>query len=378
MQLFDVYPLYDVEPVKAQEVYLWDKDGTQYLDFYGGHAVISIGHSHPHYVRTLTEQLNRLGFYSNSVQIPLQKELANKLGALSGYDDYHLFLCNSGAEANENALKLASFHNGRKLIVAFQGSFHGRTSATVAATDNPKIRAPLNADHEVIFLPLNDENALQQAFQREDVCAAIIEGIQGVAGIRLPAPQFLQKLQALCQQTGAVLILDEVQSGYGRSGKFFAHQFAGIQPALITIAKGMGNGFPVAGVLIHPKFKASHGLLGTTFGGNHLACAAAVAVLEIIEREKLIDNSAKLGSYLLDELRKIKKGIKEVRGRGLMIGIEFEFKSEAVGRKMLYEHKVFTGSSHDPNTIRLLPPLTLAREHAEQFLESFAAVINET
>jgi acetylornithine aminotransferase len=377
MQLFDVYPLYDVEPVKAQDVFLWDKNGTQYLDFYGGHAVISIGHGHPHYVRALTEQLHCIGFYSNSVQIPLQKELANKLGELSGCEDYYLFLCNSGAEANENALKLASFHNGRKLIVAFQGSFHGRTSATVAVTDNPKIRAPLNEGHEVIFLPLNDEAALQKTFQRDDICAAIIEGIQGVAGIRVPAPQFLQKLQALCQQNGALLILDEVQSGYGRSGKFFAHQFAGIQPDLITIAKGMGNGFPVAGVLIHPKLKASHGLLGTTFGGNHLACAAAVAVLEIIEREKLIDNSAKLGNYLLDELRKKRKGIKEVRGRGLMIGIELEFNSETVRKRLLYEHKIFTGSSHDPNAIRLLPPLTLAQQQAEQFLESFAATMKD-
>ncbi|MCI0690777.1 aminotransferase class III-fold pyridoxal phosphate-dependent enzyme [candidate division KSB1 bacterium] len=376
MQLFDVYPLYDIEPVRAQDIYLWDKAGTKYLDFYGGHAVISIGHGHPHYVRALTEQLHRIGFYSNSVQIPLQKDLANKLGTLAGYDDYHLFLCNSGAEANENALKLASFHNGRKLIVAFQGSFHGRTSATVAVTDNPKIRAPLNENHEVILLPLNDEAALQQAFQRDDICAAIIEGIQGVAGIRVPEPKFLQKLQALCQQTGALLILDEVQSGYGRSGKFFAHQLAGIQPDLITIAKGMGNGFPVAGVLIHPKFKASHGLLGTTFGGNHLACAAAVAVLEIIEREKLINNSEKLGNHLLDELRKLTKGVKEVRGRGLMIGIELEFNSEAVRKKLLYEHKIFTGSSHDPNTIRLLPPLTLAQEHADKFLESFAATMS--
>jgi acetylornithine aminotransferase len=378
MQLFDVYPLYDVEPVKAQDVFLWDKNGTQYLDFYGGHAVISIGHGHPHYVRALTEQLSRIGFYSNSVQIPLQKKLANKLGEWSGYDDYHLFLCNSGAEANENALKLASFHNGRKAIIAFQGSFHGRTSATVAVTDNPKIRAPLNANHEVIFLPLNDAAALQQAFrERDDICAAIIEGIQGVAGIHVPEPQFLQKLQALCQQAGALLILDEVQSGYGRSGKFFAHQFAGIQPDLITIAKGMGNGFPVAGVLIHPKFKASHGLLGTTFGGNHLACAAAMAVLEIIERENLIDNSQKLGNYLLDELRKITKGIKEVRGRGLMIGIELEVPSDAVRKKLLLEHKIFTGSSHVPNTIRLLPPLTLGQRHAEQFLESFAATLKD-
>ncbi len=375
MQLFDVYPLYDIEPVKARDVLIWDKAGHQYLDFYGGHAVISIGHSHPHYVKKLGEQLQRLGFYSNSVKIPLQQELANKLGELSGYHDYHLFLCNSGAEANENALKLASFHNKRKVVAAFQGSFHGRTSAAVSATDNPKIRAPLNENHEVIFLPLNDEEALQQAFQQNDFCAVIIEGIQGVAGIQLPSPQFLRQIQTLCQQTETVLILDEVQSGYGRSGKFFAHQFAGIRPDLITIAKGMGNGFPAAGVLIHPQFKASHGLLGTTFGGNHLACAAAVAVLEIIAQEKLIDNSANIGSYLLDELRKMPTGIKEVRGRGLMIGIELEFASDAMRKKMLFEHRIFTGSSHDPNTIRLLPPLTLTKEHADRFLESFAAVM---
>jgi len=378
MQLFDVYPLYDIEPVQAREVYLWDKNGVQYLDFYGGHAVISIGHGHPNYVRRLTEQLDQLGFYSNSVHIPLQKELAAKLGALSGYDDYQLFLCNSGAEANENALKLASFHNRRKLVIAFAGAFHGRTSAAVAATDNPKIRAPLNENHEVIFLPLNDETALQHAFQRDNICAAIVEGIQGLAGIRLPAPKFLQKLQTLCEQSGALLILDEVQSGYGRSGKFFAHQFADIRPDLITIAKGMGNGFPVAGLLINPKFKASHGQLGTTFGGNHLACAAAVAVLEVIAQEKLIDNSAKMGGYLLNELRRITKGVKEVRGLGLMIGIELELASETIRKKMLFEHNVFTGSSHDPNTIRLLPPLTLKQEHADRFLESFAAVMRDS
>jgi len=378
MQLFDVYSLYDIEPVKARDVLIWDKEDNQYLDFYGGHAVISIGHSHPHYVKKIAEQLQRLGFYSNSVKIPLQQELANKLGELSGYDDYHLFLCNSGAEANENALKLASFHNNRKVVAAFQGSFHGRTSAAVAATDNSKIRAPLNENHQVIFLPLNDEEALQRAFQQNNIGAMIIEGIQGVAGIQLPAPQFLQQIQTLCQQTKTLLILDEVQSGYGRSGKFFAHQFAGIRPDLITIAKGMGNGFPVAGVLIHPKFKASHGLLGTTFGGNHLACAAAIAVLEIITREKLIDNSAQIGGYLLEELRKMSPGIKEIRGRGLMIGIELEFKSETIRKKLLFERKIFTGSAHDPNTIRLLPPLTLTKEHAVQFLESFAAVIKSS
>ncbi|MCG3119741.1 MAG: [LysW]-aminoadipate semialdehyde transaminase [bacterium] len=378
MQLFEVYPLYDVEPVRAREVYLWDKHGVQYLDFYGGHAVISIGHSHPHYIQKLTEQLHRIGFYSNSVQIPLQKELALKLGEISGYNDYHLFLCNSGAEANENALKLASFHNGRKAVIAFSGAFHGRTSAAVAATDNPKIRAPLNANHEVIFLPLNDAAALQQLSQREDICAVIIEGIQGIAGIRLPEPQFLQQIQQFCEHSGALFILDEVQSGYGRSGKFFAHQYAGVRPDLITIAKGMGNGFPVAGLLINPQFKAAHGLLGTTFGGNHLACAAAVAVLDVIAQEELIANSAKIGGYLLQELNKLDKGMKEVRGRGLMIGIELEFPSEAIRKKLLFEHKIFTGSAHDPKTIRLLPPLTLAPAHADRFLESLVAVMKNS
>lgn len=375
MQLFDVYPLYEIEPVKARDVYLWDKNGVRYLDFYGGHAVISIGHSHPHYVQKLTGQLNRIGFYSNSVQIPLQFELAQKLGKLSGYEDYQLFLCNSGAEANENALKLASFHNGRRTIVAFTHSFHGRTSAAVAATDNAKIRAPLNLDHHVIFSPLNDEKAVQKILERDDICAVIVEGIQGIGGIHVPAAEFLQKIQTGCQQSGAALILDEIQSGYGRSGRFFAHQFSGIRPDLITIAKGMGNGFPIAGVLIHPKFKASHGLLGTTFGGNHLACAAAVAVLDVLAQEDLIENSRALGDYLLRQLHSLSHGIREVRGRGLMIGIELESACAEIRKKLLFEHKIFTGAAHDPNTIRLLPPLTLAKTQADQFLESFRTVI---
>lgn len=377
MQLFEVYPLYDIEPVQGRDVLLWDKNGVQYLDFYGGHAVISIGHSHPRYVSRLTDQLNRLGFYSNSVQIPLQQELALRLGELSGYPDYHLFLCNSGAEANENALKLASFHTGRKAVVAFEHSFHGRTSAAVAVTDNAKIRAPLNESHEVIFAPLNDTAALQRIFQRADICAVIIEGIQGIGGIRLPGAEFLQEVQALCRRAGAVLILDEIQSGYGRTGKFFAHQFAGMQPDLITIAKGMGNGFPVAGVLIHPQFQATHGLLGTTFGGNHLACAAAVAVLEVMAAENLIDNSRVVGDYLLENLRRIANGVREVRGRGLMIGLELDFPSAALRQRLLFEHHVFTGSAHDPNVIRLLPPLTLTRAHAQQFLEHFTAALQE-
>ncbi len=375
MNLFDVYPLYDLEPVRARDVYVWDKNETRYLDCYGGHAVISIGHCHPHYLLRVQEQLQRIGFYSNSVQIPLQQELADKLGKLSGYDDYQLFLCNSGAEANENALKLASFHNGRKVVVAFTHSFHGRTSATVMATDNPKIRAPLNDRPEVLFLPLNDETALLRAFERDDICAVIVEGIQGLGGIHVPAPAFLQKIAALCASSGAIFILDEVQSGYGRSGKFFAHEYAGVRPDLITIAKGMGNGFPVAGVLIHPKFKASHGLLGTTFGGSHLACAAALAVVEVIGRENLLANSARLGSYLIEELRRITKGVREVRGLGLMIGLELEFASANLRKQMLFEHKIFTGSSHDANTIRLLPPLTLQREHADYFLECFAKTV---
>ncbi len=375
MNLFDVYPLYEVEPTHARDVYVWDKNETRYLDFYGGHAVIAIGHCHPHYVQRVSEQLQRIGFYSNSVQIPLQQELADKLGKLSGYDDYRLFLCNSGAEANENALKLASFHNGKKVVVAFSHSFHGRTSATVMATDNPKIRAPINDRPEVIFLPLNDEEALAQAFEREDICAVIVEGIQGIGGIHVAAPSFLQRIAALCAQSGAIFILDEVQSGYGRSGKFFAHQFSEVRPDLITIAKGMGNGFPVAGALIHPKFQASHGLLGTTFGGSHLACAAALAVVEVIAREDLIANSARLGEYLIGELRRMRTGIREVRGLGLMLGIELEFASASLRKQLLFEHKIFTGSSHDANTIRLLPPLTLQREHADYFLECFAKAV---
>ncbi len=375
MTLFDVYPLYEIEPVHARDIYVWDKSGARYLDCYGGHAVISIGHSHPHYLRRVREQLERIGFYSNSVLIPLQQELADKLGKLSGYEGYRLFLCNSGAEANENALKLASFHNGKKVVVAFQHSFHGRTSATVMATDNPKIRAPINDRPEVIFLPLNDEGPLVRAFEREDLCAVIVEGIQGIGGIHVPSPSFLQKIAALCESSGALFILDEVQSGYGRSGKFFAHERAGVRPDLITIAKGMGNGFPVAGVLIHPKFQASHGLLGTTFGGSHLACAAALAVLEVIERQDLIANSQRLGSYLIEELKSISKGVREVRGLGLMIGIELEFASANLRKQLLFEHKIFTGSSHEANTIRLLPPLTLQREHADYFLQCFAQAL---
>lgn len=372
MKPFDVYPLFDIEPVKAEGSYLWDKQGEKYLDLYGGHAVISIGHSHPHYVGKLTQQLNNIAFYSNSVKIPLQDELANKLGKLSGYETYDLFLCNSGAEANENALKLASFHNKRKKIIAFNKSFHGRTSLAVAATNDAKIVAPVNENENIIFLPLNDEETLKQHL-KDDVCAVIIEGIQGVGGVNIASASFLKLMRELCDRTGAVMILDEVQSGYARSGFFFAHQHANIQPDLISIAKGMGNGFPVAGVLISPKFEAKHGMLGTTFGGNYLACAAAIAVLEVIENENLIANAKNMGEYLMSEVRKL--NVKEVRGIGLMIGIELYDTCANVRNKLLHEHKIFTGSSSDKNTLRILPTLNLQKQEADIFLHALKQVI---
>lgn len=375
MKPFDVYPLLDVEPVKASGCWLWDKEGNKYLDLYGGHAVISIGHSHPYYIKKVEEQLEKIGFYSNSVRIPLQDELAEKLGGLSGYNDYNLFLCNSGAEANENALKLASFHNGRKKIIAFSKAFHGRTSLAVASTDNKSISAPVNETENILFLPFNDESTLENAMD-ETICAVIIEGIQGVGGVNIPADAFLQKAKSLCEKHNAVLILDEVQSGYGRSGKFFSHQFSGIKPGLITTAKGMGNGFPIGGLLISPKFTAKHHLLGTTFGGNHLACAAGIAVLDVIKSEKLMMNAKAIGDYMTSVLKKI-KGVKEVRGRGLMIGVELEFPCEPIRNELIYTHKVFTGSSSNKNTIRLLPPLTLSKEEAEIFLHAFASVMKK-
>ena len=366
MNLFDVYPLFDIEIVRGKGCRVYDSHGTEYLDLYGGHAVISIGHTHPRYVQGLERQVERLGFYSNSVVNSLQAEVAEKLGALSGYEDYSLFMINSGAEANENALKLASFHTGRRKVVAFGKSFHGRTSAAVRVTDNPKIVAPLNEGFDVQFLPLNDIDAVREALRPCDVCAVIIEGIQGVGGIRVPRPDFLQQLSEVCKQTGTVLILDEIQSGYGRSGRFFAHQYAGIRPDLITVAKGMGNGFPVGGVLISPMFKPVHGMLGTTFGGNHLACAASLAVLDVIEEEHLVDNAAKVGGYLLEELGKIPQ-IKEVRGQGLMIGLEFEEPVKELRSRLLFDRHVFTGVS-GANTIRLLPPLCLTVAEADEFL----------
>ncbi len=374
-QLFNVYPLYDIEPVRAQGSYLWDSKGERYLDLYGGHAVISVGHTHPRYVRAITEQLNRISFYSNSVRIPLQEELAEKLGALSGYPDYALFLCNSGAEANENALKLASFHNKRTKVVAFRKSFHGRTAGAVAATDNPSIVAPVNYSEHVTFLPYNDAEAAVAGIT-DEVTAVIVEGIQGVGGIHVATDEFLQTLRRRCDETGAVLILDGVQCGYGRSGKFFSHQFSGIEPDIISMAKGMGNGFPIGGILISPKFRASYGLLGTTFGGNHLACTAAIAVLDIMKDENLMDNAAKTGDYLMDGLRQV-GGYKELRGRGLMIGIEYDFPVETLRNTLLFEHHMFTGVA-GKNTIRLLPSLALGTEEIDQFLDALSKEVKAT
>jgi len=364
--LFDVYPIYDIEPVKAQGSYLWDQHGTKYLDLYGGHAVISVGHCHPYYVDMLTKQLNAISFYSNSVKISLQEELAEKLGALSGYPDYKLFLCNSGAEANENALKLASFHNGRNKVISFTKSFHGRTAGAVAATDNASIVAPVNYKEHVTFLPFNDVQAAENGIT-DEVCAVIVEGIQGVGGINVSSDEFLQTLRRKCDETGAVLILDSVQCGYGRTGEFFSHQFSGIDPDIISMAKGMGNGFPIGGILISPKFKASYGMLGTTFGGNHLACAAGVAVLDIMKDENLLDNAAEIGDYLLKGIEEI-GGYKELRGRGLMIGIEYDFPVKDLRNKLLFDYKMFTGVA-GANTIRLLPSLALGKDEADQFLE---------
>ncbi|MCK9411057.1 MAG: aminotransferase class III-fold pyridoxal phosphate-dependent enzyme [Prolixibacteraceae bacterium] len=373
MNLFDVYPLYDLTPVSARGCTITDKNGVEYLDLYGGHAVISVGHSHPHYVQRISDQLKKIGFYSNSVQNPMQAELATKLGELSGYGDYSLFLCNSGAEANENALKMASFLTGKKRIVAFDKSFHGRTSAAVAMTDNPKIVAPINDVHDRVILPLNDIDALHSALSTGGVAAVLVEGIQGVGGCRVPDPVFLQKAGQLCKEHKALFILDEVQSGYGRSGKFFAHQYAGIQPDVITVAKGMGNGFPMGGVLISPEHKPWHGMLGTTFGGNYLACAAGLAVLEIMEKEQLTENAASVGGYLIRELSAFTT-IKEVRGKGLMIGLEFDGPIVDLRKKLLFEEKIFTGVT-GTHVIRILPPLTLSKKEADRFLETFARVV---
>lgn len=374
MKLFEVYPLFDVEPVEADGALLFDRQGNKYLDFYGGHAVISIGHGHPHYVERITDQLGKLAFYSNSVPIKQQKDLAHKLGEMCGYYNWNLFLCNSGAEANENAMKLASAHNGRKKIMAFSGAFHGRTSLTVAATDNPNIVFPINEGSEIIRFDFEDFEGTESALLKGDVCCVIIEGIQGVGGIVEPSADFLIHLRSLCDETETILILDEVQSGYGRTGRFFAHQHSFVHPDIISIAKGMGNGFPVGGILIHPKFKPKIGMLGTTFGGNHLASVASLAVLEVIENEKLIKNAARMGKLLKSLLRNI-SSIKEIRGRGLMLGVEFDYPVAALRKKLLYEQKVFTGSSTNKNTLRLLPPLNIEEKDVNQFIDALIHVI---
>ncbi len=370
MELFNVYPINNITITKAKGSYVWDDEGQQYLDMYGGHAVISIGHTHPHYVQRVTEQLNKIGFYSNSIKIPLQEELAKKLGKVSGKADYQLFLCNSGAEANENALKLASFYNDRSKIIAFTKSFHGRTSLAVAATDNPNIVAPVNRTDNIIFLPFNDEDALVECFQKNgnEISSVIIEGIQGVGGIHAASVPFLQLIRRLCSEYNAVFIADSVQCGYGRSGKFFSHDHAGVDADIYTMAKGMGNGFPVAGIIIAPHIHAKHFMLGTTFGGNHLACAAALAVLEVMEKENLMQNAESIGNYLMDELKKLPY-LKNVRGKGLMIGFDVPEELKDLKKNLLFNQHIFTGEAK-PNVIRLLPPLALRKKDADEFLEA--------
>lgn len=376
MNLFNVYPLFNINPVKAQGSFLWDDKGEKYLDFYGGHAVISIGHNHPHYQNKLKDQLEKISFYSNSVQNELQTELAEKLGKLSGYEDYNLFLCNSGAEANENALKLASFHNGKSKVLYFSGSFHGRTSAAVSVTDNPKIVAPVNFSERFIKSEWNDVQQLEETFEKfgNEISSVIIEGIQGVGGIMIPTPEFLSKIKELCEKYDAVLILDEVQSGYGRSGYFFAHQEFGVEADIITTAKGMGNGFPVGGVLIHPKFEASNGLLGTTFGGNHLACAASIAVLDVMKDENLIENAQKMGEYIENEIKDLPH-IKSIRRKGLMIGIELDRDCSEVRKELLFDHHIFTGNSNDKSVLRILPALNVKKEETDLFINALKAVL---
>ena len=375
MQLFDVYPLFDIAIDHGKGCRVWDTNGNEYLDLYGGHAVISVGHCHPHYVEAMTTQLNKLGFYSNSVINPLQKEFARRLGKACGYDDYQLFLINSGAEANENALKLASFHNGRTRVLSLEKAFHGRTSLAVEATANPKIIAPINANHHVTYLPLNDLEPWRREIEKGDVCAVIIECIQGVGGIRMASAEFMQGLRQLCDEHDTVLICDEIQCGYGRSGKFFAHQHLGIAPDLITVAKGIANGFPMSALLISPKFKPVFGQLGTTFGGNHLACAGALAVLDIIENEHLVDNAAEVGDYLMTRLKdEPLPHVVDVRGRGLMIGIELDIPYKEIRNRLVKEQHVFTGCS-GTNTLRLLPPLTLTKAEADEFVEKLRAVL---
>lgn len=373
MQTFDVYPRYDITPVKGEGCWVWDEEGKKYLDLYGGHAVISIGHSHPAYVSAVSNQVEQLGFYSNSVQMPVQEELAEKLGSLSGLPEYSLFLTNSGAESTENALKLASFHRGRKKVIVFEKGFHGRTSLAVEATDNTKIVAPVNVTGNFIRLPLNDLEALEQAMD-DSIAAIMMEGIQGIGGIHLPSEEFLKKARQLCDAHGAVLILDEIQSGYGRSGKFFAYQHHQVLPDIISMAKGMGNGFPIGGILISPAFESKAGLLGTTFGGNHLACAAGIAVLDVIKEENLVENASEMGAYLKGQLVGL-PGITAVRGSGLMIGVDLEQEIKSVRSSLLFDHRIFTGSSSNPKTLRLLPPLSITAKEVDLFIDSFKRVL---
>lgn len=376
MSLFDVYPLYDVTPVKAKNMYVYDEKGTEYLDLYGGHAVISIGHAHPQYVKNLSEQLGKIAFYSNAVQNPLQSELGERLPTESNCPDYQLFLCNSGAEANENALKLASFHTNRKKVIAFKNSFHGRTSAAVAATDNPKIIAPINAQQEVAFLPLGDLEALENQLKNKDVCAVILEFIQGVGGLDESDATFYEGVDALCKKYGTCLIADEVQSGFGRTGEFFAFQEYKVEPEIISIAKGMGNGFPVGGILIHPSIKAQYGLLGTTFGGNHLACVATLTVLEVLKKEKLMQNAAHLFEYFFAKAKEIPQ-IKKIKGRGLMLGLEFDHEVGQMRKDLIYKHHIFTGGASNKNLIRILPPLTIREKHLDTFFKALKQVLKE-
>ncbi len=374
MKLFDVYPLYDVEPINAYDSIVVDKNGIEYLDLYGGHAVISVGHGHPHYVKRVKEQIEKIGFYSNAVQNSLQSELADKLGKLSGYNEYQLFLCNSGAEANENALKLASFYTGKSRVVAFHNGFHGRTSAAVAATDNAKINSPLNKQQNVTFLPLNNLDLVDTELKKGDVCAVIIEPIQGVGGLDEGTTEFFRGLEKLCKESNVVLILDEVQAGFGRTGKFFAHQYHRITPDIISIAKGMGNGFPIGGIMIVPHIEPSYGMLGTTFGGNHLACVAALSVLEILEMENLIDNAKLTGDYFISEAIRL-PGVKKVKGKGLMLGLEFDFEVSDLRKKLIYDEHIFTGGAMNKKLLRILPPLTIGKSEIDQFIKALQKVL---
>jgi|TARA_B110000971_G_scaffold153555_1_gene156802 acetylornithine aminotransferase len=376
MKLFDVYPLYDVTPVKAKDVFVYDENGTEYLDLYGGHAVISIGHGHPHYIKKLKDQLDNIGFYSNAIQNPLQQKLADAIGHQSCCHDYQLFLCSSGAEAIENALKLASFHTQKKRIIAFRNAFHGRTSAAVAATDNPNINAPLNKQQKVTFLEFNDSEGLENELQKGDVCAVIFEAIQGVGGLDQPSEAFVYDMDRLCKEYNSCLIADEVQSGFGRTGTFFAYQKYAIQPHIVTMAKGMGNGFPIGGILVHPSIEAKYGMLGTTFGGNHLACAASIAVLDVLEKERLQEKSKELEAYFMNQAKDILE-VKQIKGRGLMLGLEFNFEVGALRKTLIYDKKIFTGGSSNKNLLRILPPLTVQKKHIDYFFKSLKEALTE-